>query len=412
MNVKDIYRKHEKISLGKKLNHPLAFPSWPKIVSLILVSVVVCWSTPHALQAAAPNIVLNRAIHFPTVNGNPITLPPGKYLVEQAGPEELRVTAVADKQEFLIRAQALAHEQYELFSPMALTRYGKNHEFLMNLLLPGGIRLEATGSSKEFPKPTPGQGPPPIAPVAELPIPPVVPVLPVEPPPVAPIIPEPEPPALPQTVTIPDPPAPPAIIVEESPVIIYQAPAPDQPGLRIDGISSDSQYASVFALAPNHVGHTSQEHPVLYWYLSQATQHPLDVMIAEEGHLDVLLDIRLLPPLQAGIHELRLEDYGISLLPDVPYRWTVRMMASAISESPTASGAIKRIQAPAGSANSLIYSPEGYAQKGQWYDAISALQTLIQAKPGNTDLLTQQAALLEQVGLTEAAAFVQQANTP
>ena len=412
MDVTAIYGNLEKKLSGTKLNSPLRFPSWPKVFGLIMVSVMLCWGIPHVLLAAAPNIVLNRAIHFPTVNGSPITLPPGKYLVEQAGPQELRVTAVADKEEFLIRAQALTHEQYELFSPMALTRYGKNHEFLMNLLLPGGIRLEATGNSKEFPKPIPGQGPPPIAPVAALPIPLVDPVPSVEPPPVPTIIPEPEPPALPQTTAVPDPPSPPPVIMEESPIMSYQAPAADQPGLRIDGISSDSQYPSIFVLAPNHVGHTSQEHPVLYWYLSQVTQHPLDVMIAEEGNLDVLLDIRLLPPLQAGIHELRLEDYGISLLPDVPYRWTVRMMASTVSESPTASGAIKRIQAPAGSTNLLVYSPEGYAQKGQWYDAMTALQTLIQDKPGNADLLSQRAALLKQVGLTEAAAFGQQSSTP
>ena len=240
-------------------------------------------------------------------------------MLEQAGAQELRMTAVADKQEFLIRAQALTHEQYELFSPMALTRYGKNYEFLMNLFLPGGSRLEATGSSKEFSIPIPGQGPPPIAPVAELPIPHVAPVPPVEPPPVAPIIPDPEPLALPQTAAILNPPSSLPVIVEESPIMTYQALTPNQPGLRIDGISSNSQYPSVFVLAPNYVGHTNQKLPVLYWYLAQATQHPIDVMMAEKGNLDVLLDIRLLPPLPAGIHELRLEDYGISLVPDVPY---------------------------------------------------------------------------------------------
>ena len=434
-------------------------PGWPRIFSLAVLAVVVSFTSPPILLAAAPNVVINRGIHFSMLNGNPVTLSPGKYLVEQAGPQELRLTAVADKKEFLIQAKALTHEQYELFSPMALTRYSKNHEFLINLFLPGGIRLEATGSSKEIPKPIPGQGPPPIQPIVEFPAPPLnpppqdktpevvamepdpePPVLPQTtpipgqgPPPMRPLIeptapplnpppqdktpevvamePDPEPPVLPQTTPILDPP-PPLPVIEEPTLLTYQAPAPDQPGLRIDGKSSDTQYPSVFVLAPNHVGRTSQEHPVLYWYLSQSTQSPLDVMIAEEGNLDVLLDIRLLPPLQAGIHELRLEDYGISLLPDVPYRWTVRMITSTISESPTASGAIQRIQAPAGSSTSLLYSPEGYAQKGQWYDAITALQTLIQDKPRNTDLLAQRASLLEQVGLTEAAAFGQQYNTP
>jgi hypothetical protein len=252
---------------------------------------MVFLSSPPILLAGPPNIVLNRAIHFPTVSGNPITLPPGKYLVEQAGPQELRVTAVADKQEFLIRAQGLTHEQYELFSPMALTRYSKNHEFLMNLLLPGGIRLEATGSSKEIPNPILGQGPPPIRPVIKPPVPPLNAPPQEEKPAVVEITPDPGPPVLPQTTPIPDPPSPPPVIIEESPMMTYQAPTPDQPGLRIDGESSDAQYPSVFVLAPNHIGLTSQEHPVLYWYLSQSTQSPLDVMIAKEGNLDVLLDI-------------------------------------------------------------------------------------------------------------------------
>ncbi|MDH5562948.1 MAG: DUF928 domain-containing protein [Nitrospirota bacterium] len=376
-----------------------------------ILSGLTAFIAPPLLLAGPPNVVLSRPIHFPTIHGNPVTLSPGKYLIEQAGPQELRVTAAADKQEFLIQAQALTHEQYELFSPMALTRYGKNHEFLMNLLLPGGIRLEATGSSKDLPKPTPVQEPPPIAPVGELPIPPAAPA-PVEPPPVAAIIPDPEPPALPQHTPIPDPPPPSPVLIEESPVMPYQAPAPDQPGLRIDGNSPDPQFPSIFVLAPNHIGLTSQEQPVLYWHLSQGAQHPLDVMIAEEGHLDLLLDIRLLPPLQAGIHELRLEDYGISLVPEVPYRWTVRVMVPQASATITASGAIQRIKAPAGSPTALLNSPEGYAQKGQWYDAITALQTLLQAKPGNTALLAQRAALLEQVGLTEAAAYGQQTQTP
>ena len=126
----------------------------------------------------------------------------------------------------------------------------------------------------------------------------------------------------------------------------------------------------------------------------------------------MLLDIRLLPPLQAGIHELQLEDYGVNLLPGVSYRWTVQTMISQTAENLTASGAIQRTNAPAGSPTSLVSSPEGYAQKGLWYDALTALQTLIQDNPENTELLAQRASLLEQVELTEAAAFVQQVNTP
>ncbi|MEX2494277.1 MAG: hypothetical protein WD425_21265 [Nitrospirales bacterium] len=137
------------------MNYHVRFRRWEGTFSLVVLAVAVSFTTPLILLAAAPNVVLNRAIHFPALNGNPITLPPGQYLIEQAGPQELRVTAVVDKQEFLIRAQALTHEQYELFTPMALTRYGKNHELLMNLLLPGGIRLEKPpGVPKHYQNPS------------------------------------------------------------------------------------------------------------------------------------------------------------------------------------------------------------------------------------------------------------------
>ena len=240
----------------------------------------------------------------------------------------------------------------------------------------------------------------------------LTPMSPIDSPPIAAFTPDPEPPALPNTMLTPSPEPPAPAIVEKPPVITYQSPNPDQPGFRIDGRSADSEFPSVFVLAPNHVGYTNQEQPVLYWYLSQPTQAPLDVMIAEEGNFEVLLDIRLLPPLQAGFHKLQLKDYGIRLLTDVPYRWTVRILTKQASEAITASGAIQRIQTQAGSSPSLVYSPKSYAQKGLWYNALAALAHLLQANPGNADLLTQRAVLLEQVGLTEAAAFVQQAKTP
>jgi hypothetical protein len=40
-----------------------------------------------------------------------------------------------------------------------------------------------------------------------------------------------------------------------------------------------------------------------------------------------------------------------------------------------------------------------------WYDAIAALSERIEAAPNDTDLRRQRAALLEQVGLREAAEF-------
>ena len=161
------------------------------------------------------------------------------------------------------------------------------------------------------------------------------------------------------------------------------------------------------------MGLTSQEQPALFWYLSKTTNDPLDVMISEEGNLRVLLDVRLLAPLQAGIHQLRLEDYGIGLIPDVSYQWTVRIMSSQSSGNLTASGVIQRIASSSSlSSSSLSNPPQSYAQNGLWYDAFSALSGLIQGNPGNSELVAQRISLLEQVGLSEVATFVKHSTSP
>jgi Flp pilus assembly protein TadD len=49
--------------------------------------------------------------------------------------------------------------------------------------------------------------------------------------------------------------------------------------------------------------------------------------------------------------------------------------------------------------------PALYAESGIWYDAIDDLSRLISAEPDNRRLREQRAALLEQVGLREAAEF-------
>jgi hypothetical protein len=49
--------------------------------------------------------------------------------------------------------------------------------------------------------------------------------------------------------------------------------------------------------------------------------------------------------------------------------------------------------------------PAVYAEAGLWYDAIDQLSKQIGADRGNRALREQRAALLDQVGLRDAAAF-------
>ncbi len=443
--------------------------------SLTCLLIFLFFLFPSPLLAGKPNVVLSQALNFHGIDGKPVALSPGKYLIEQAGPTQMRVIKAEDKSEFLIQAQSLTHEQYELFAPMAFTRPRKNKEFLIELFLPGGIRLEARGSSKTLssnqenvslpsesdtladppfvPPKTIEASPDPQVPEDVAITPPVIttPEAPPEPEMVTSLpsdpdlpseegtnietqgTPDPEPPTVPSfnpsTTPDPEPPALPKPTeqdpteVQESsqevpvppqslPTISYQAPSERKPGLRIDAVSRDDEFPSIYVLAPDHVGLTSQEYPILYWCLTQETQYPLDVMISEEDNLNVLLDVRLLPPLQSGIHEFRLEDYGISLLPGVSYRWTVRLVASQSPVNLTASGVIQRKDSPDLSsstfASSLPYSPEGFAQKGLWYDAFSAVSQLLQENPSHSEFSAQRSSLLDQVGLENVTRLLPQ----
>jgi hypothetical protein len=69
-----------------------------------------------------------------------------------------------------------------------------------------------------------------------------------------------------------------------------------------------------------------------------------------------------------------------------------------------AGGDIKRVDAPVSAAGGPLDLARTYAEAGLWYDLIDALSAGIAASPGDAGLREQRAALLEQVGLTEAAA--------
>lgn len=353
---------------------------------------------PTHLLAASPNIVLSRALHFSAPDGTSVNLGPGKYYIEQTGPSELRLTPEGGKPNVTIRAESLTHEQYELFSAMALTRPQKNDEYLIELLLPGGIRLEARGSTKapaeppttiQAPASTPLQAPE-VA--VSTPSPTFIPSLPPQ-----------EERALAYPTT-PDSSSP-------NSAQLYHAPDLSSQGTRVvvdqHESGKDPLYLSV--LSPNHIGLTMFEQPALFWYIAQPTSQSVDVLITDEGNTQMLLDIRMLPPIQPGIHKVELKDYGIRLQPNTTYQWKIILQGRLPGESHTTSGWIMRVSPPANVANlthlpSINATPaEPLLEAGLWYDAIWALSERLHTDPTDMLSLTQRANLFEQVGLLPPA---------
>jgi hypothetical protein len=80
------------------------------------------------------------------------------------------------------------------------------------------------------------------------------------------------------------------------------------------------------------------------------------------------------------------------------------------SPSLWAGGTIERVDPPPELLARLEQSapsdlPALYAEEGLWYDSLDALSDMIQAAPNEAILRQHRAALLEQVGLDEAAAY-------
>ncbi len=200
--------------------------------------------------------------------------------------------------------------------------------------------------------------------------------------------------------------------------IIYKPPKRGAPGGREGAGTRGFREAlpTLAVLAPqDHTGLTVQEQPVLYWYLSQETRHPVEVILTDRQSVKPLLAIRLDPPLPPGMQRVRLADYNIHLAPGVLYKWSVSLVRDAAQRSydVTTAGTIERVELPNALRGQLVHankmtSARLYATDGLWYDTIATLSELIDATPRYTALRQQRATVLEQEGLTAAAAYDRQ----
>lgn len=215
---------------------------------------------------------------------------------------------------------------------------------------------------------------------------------------------------------------PPPAEAQPDDTIIYKPPKRGAPGGR-EGIGREGaatrgtrEPLTLTVLAPkDHTGLTAQAQPVLYWYLSQETRHPVEVILTDRQSIKPLLALRLNPPLQPGMQRVRLADHNIHLVPGVLYKWSVSLVRDDAQRSHDVRtvGTIERTELPNELRRQLVQANTRtaarlYATAGLWYDAIAALSELIDARPQDTTVRQQRATVLEQEGLTAAAAYDRQ----
>jgi hypothetical protein len=193
---------------------------------------------------------------------------------------------------------------------------------------------------------------------------------------------------------------------------IYRPPLRGAPVGRLGGGSrgAGSEMPVIVALVPEHVGLTVQEQASVYWYLSKSTDHFVEFTLIDDQSIQPILEKRFGPPVQSGIHRVRLADDDVSLLPGKQYRWFVALVSDPEHRAKDiiAGGGIELVALPETIRSRLsradkTEAPGIYAEAGIWYDALTAISTLIDATPRDAALRGKRAFLLEQVGLSDVS---------
>ena len=195
-----------------------------------------------------------------------------------------------------------------------------------------------------------------------------------------------------------------------SAVPVYKPPLRGAPGGRVGGGTRGTgrELFVLTVLAPDHTGLTVEEQPTLYWYLSSRTPYPVEITVMDPRATQPLLEQRIPPPVEAGLHRIRLADHNARLGSGVSYRWFAAVVPDPARRSRDilAGGTIERIERSEELTAKLARAsktelPFVYADAGLWYDAFTAISSLIEAAPDNAELKKQRAALMTQVGLPE-----------
>jgi uncharacterized protein DUF928 len=197
--------------------------------------------------------------------------------------------------------------------------------------------------------------------------------------------------------------------------IVYQPPrkgAP-APGLRRGGGTRGMNKSApvISVLAPDHVGLTLEEQPVLFWFTPTKQDQAFEFTLIGENAEAPAVETKLSSPVHAGLQQIKLSDYKVRLAPGERYLWSVAMIVDAEERSANivAKGAIERIdgakmEQPLAANLRDADAAKRYAEAGIWYDAVMAISDQIQTNPADMELRQQRASLLEQAGLTEVAA--------
>lgn len=195
---------------------------------------------------------------------------------------------------------------------------------------------------------------------------------------------------------------------------LYAPPKRYTPRARVGGElrGTDGKDPEVQALVPDHVALTSKKTPSLNWYLSKPTAHEIVFTLMDTRYIKPVHEGPIPTPKKEGIYSIDLKNMGVTLEPEVQYRWYVSVIRDSNSHASdiVAGGMIERCEFSAcvtemnpvltcSSADDVTKN----ARAGLWYDAMGCLCSLIDQSPKDEKLRRLRARLLKDVGLNGVA---------
>ncbi len=169
----------------------------------------------------------------------------------------------------------------------------------------------------------------------------------------------------------------------------------------------------LFVLAPDHAARSLSPSPTLYYYVSKATEAPVQFMLlADEPRAATpILTVELDAPAEPGIYAVALADHDVSLEAGHRYAWSVAMPSAGDPSSgrPIAQTLLEHLPPP----DLNAFSPSGapfdqtvaLAGQGYWYDALEIVSRQIEAGERSLPWRDVRARLLDQVGLRQIALY-------
>ena len=201
----------------------------------------------------------------------------------------------------------------------------------------------------------------------------------------------------------------------KSPKPVYKPPRRGAPRVRVGGGTRGEGDTStaIYVLAPEHTGLTTASQPDLFWYVSGGlTNARIEFALIDDHSIEPILEIPLTNLKGPAVHRIKLSQFGVVLSPGSEYQWSVALISDPQQRSLdiVATGRIERNE-PKDNIKSRLKSTNQeelaqiYAEAGFWYDSISVISDMIEARPKDSQWRNYRASLLEQVGLTEVAEF-------